>query len=311
VHTALGTGYGDHPSMVQYRCSREATYRMSALGDEAQEWSAAFATASSHRMGIYEEVLVGPMFTPWADYLLDVLAVAPGACLLDVATGPGTVARLASGRLGPAGLVLATDLSAAMLAVAEAKGAVEDGSPIEYRLSPAVPLDAPGASFDVVCCQQGLQFFPDRPGALAEMRRALRPGGRLGLAIWAGIETCPPFAAIRDAIEEVMGTDAAERYARGPWGLHAPQTLAALVTAAGFAEVSVDEVSRPVRFEGGPSQLDRSLAASGLAAEIGALGNGRRAVLTAAVTEKLGELTDRRGAVNSHLTSQIVLAATR
>jgi ubiquinone/menaquinone biosynthesis C-methylase UbiE len=251
------------------------------------------------------------MFTPWGEHLLDALAVAPGERLLDVATGPGTVARLASGRLGPAGLVLATDLSAAMLAVAEAKGAVEGGSPIEYRLSPAAPLDAPGASFDVVCCQQGLQFFPDRPGALAEMHRALRPRGRLGLAVWSGIETCPPFSAIRDAVKEVMGTEAAERYSLGPWGLHAPETLAEMVSAAGFAEVSVAEVTRPVRFEGGPTQLDRSLAASGLASEVDALSRGRRAVLTSAVFDKLRDLTDRESAVTSHLTSQLVLAAAR
>jgi ubiquinone/menaquinone biosynthesis C-methylase UbiE len=284
---------------------------MPAHSDDAREWSAAFAAATSDGMGIYEEVLVGPLFTPWGEYLLDALAVAPGEHLLDVATGPGTVARLASGRLGPTGLVLATDLSAAMLAVAEAKGAVEGGSPIEYRLSPAAPLDAPGASFDVVCCQQGLQFFPDRPGALAEMRRALRSGGRLGLAIWSGIETCPPFAAIRKAVEEVMGPEAAERYALGPWGLHAPETLAEMVGAAGFAEVSVTEVTRPVRFAGGPTQLDRSLAASGLASEVGALGSGRRAVLTSAVSDKLRDLTDRGGAVTSHLTSQLVLATAR
>ncbi len=140
-----------------------------------------------------------------------------------------------------------------MLALAEAKGIVADGSPIEYLLSPAVPLAAPSGSFDVACCQHGLQFFPDRQGALAEMRRALRPGGRMGLAVWSGVETCPPFAALRDAIGEVMGLDAAERYAGRPWGLHAPRSLADMVTAAGFAEVSVDEIARPVRFEGGRS----------------------------------------------------------
>jgi SAM-dependent methyltransferase len=279
--------------------------------DEAHEWSAAFATASTDGMEAYDDALVGPMFTPWGEYLLDALTLTPGERLLDVATGPGTVARLASARLGPAGHVLATDLSAAMLAIAEAKRTVGDGSPIEYRLSPALPLAAPGASFDVACCQHGLQFFPDRPGALAEMRRALRPGGRMGLAVWAGVEMCPPFAALRDAIGEVMGLEAAERYARGPWGLHAPRALADMVTAAGFAEVSVDEITLPVRFEGGAAQLDRSLAASGLAAEIGALSTDMRAALASVVAAKLRSLTDRSGAITSHLTSQIVLAVAR
>jgi SAM-dependent methyltransferase len=279
--------------------------------DEAQEWSAAFATASTDGMEAYEEVLVGPMFTPWGEYLLDALRLTPGERLLDVATGPGSVARLASARLGPAGHVLATDHSAAMLAIAEAKGSLAEGSPIEYRLSPAVPLAAPAASFDVACCQQGLQFFPDRHGALAEMRRALRPGGRMGLAVWSGVETCPPFAALRDAIGEVMGLDAAERYAGGPWGLHAPRALADMVTAAGFGEVSVDEMARPVRFEGGAAQLDRSLAASGLAAEICALSGDMRAALDSAVADKMRNLTDRSGAITSYLTSQIVLAVAR
>jgi SAM-dependent methyltransferase len=279
--------------------------------DEGQEWSAAFATASTDGMEAYDDALGGPVFTPWGEYLLDAVTVTPGGSLLDVATGPGTVARLASARLGPAGHVLATDLSAAMLAIAEAKRPVADGSPIEYRLSPAVPLAAPGNSFDVACCQHGLQFFPDRHSALAEMRRALRPGGRIGLAVWASIEMCPPFAALRDAIGEVMGLEAAERYARGPWGLHAPRALADLVTEAGFEEVSVDEITRPVRFEAGAAQLDRTFAASGLAAEIGALRSDMRAALASAVADKLRSLSDRSGAITSQLTSQIVLAVAR
>jgi SAM-dependent methyltransferase len=285
---------------------------MAAGGEgHGHEWSAAFATASTEGMEAYDDALVGPVFTPWGEYLLDALTVIPGERLLDVATGPGTVARLASARLGPAGHVLATDLSAAMLAIAEAKGPVADGSPVEYRLSPAAPLAAPGNSFDVACCQHGLQFFPDRHGALAEMRRALRPGGRIGLAVWSSIEMCPPFAALSDAVGEVMGLDAAERYARGPWGLHAPRALADMVTAAGFEEVSVDEITRPVRFEAGAVQLDRSFAASGLAGEIGALRSDVRAALASAAADKLRSLTDRSGAITSHLASQIVLAVAR
>ena len=133
----------------------------------------------------------------------------------------------------------------------------------------------------------------------------------MGLAVWSGVETCPPFAALQDAIGEVMGLDAAQRYARGPWGLHAPRGLADMVTAAGFAEVSVDEIARPVCFEGGAVQLDRSLAASGLAEEIRALSSDMRATLAYAVADKLRGLTDRSGAVTSHLTSQIVLAVAR
>jgi phage I-like protein len=81
-----------------------------------------------------------------------------------------------------------------------------------------------------------------------------------------------------------------------------------MVSAAGFDDVSVDEIIRPARFEGGAAQLHRSLAASGLATELAALSGDLQGALAVAVTEKLKSLTDGSGAVTSHLTSQIALA---
>lgn len=279
-----------------------------AADDGAAEWSSAFANAPAAGMQAYEDALVRPVFEPWGAYLLDALGVSRGERLLDVATGPGTVARLASSRLGSEGYVLATDLSDTMLVIARAKGGVQAGSPIEYRRSPAAPLDAPGAAFDVACCQHGLQFFPDRLRALEEVRRVLRSAGRLGLAVWAGIDLCPPFAAVRNAIGEIMGVGFADRYASGPWGLHDPAGLGEEATAAGFTNVSVEVVRLPVRFEDGASQLDRSLAASGLASEIAELPVDVRTALARAVADHLRALTDPSGAVSSYLTSQILLA---
>src|ERR1700722_13863421 len=94
----------------------------------ADKWSSAFATASAAGMQAYEDTLVGAVFIPWGEYLLDALAVTPGERLLDVATGPGTLARIASSRLGQTGFVLGTDLSHAMLAIAEAKEDVPEGA---------------------------------------------------------------------------------------------------------------------------------------------------------------------------------------
>jgi SAM-dependent methyltransferase len=278
------------------------------LGDGAGKWSSAFATASTGGMQTYEDVLVGPVFLPWGELLLDRLELSSGEHLLDVATGPGTVARIASSRLGPDGYVLATDLSDAMLEIAIAKGGVPGGARVEYRNSPAEPLDAPASAFDVACCQHGLQFFPDRGGALSEMHRALRSGGRLGLAVWAGIELCPPMASVRNAVRDVMGADAAKRYADGPWGLHDPGLLAELVTDTGFSDVSVEEVQRTVTFEDGARRLDRSLAASGLAPEVSGLPGAERAALRRAIADNLSAVTDPSGAVVSYMTSQIVLA---
>lgn len=276
--------------------------------DGAAEWSSAFANAPAAGMQAYEDALVRPVFEPWGAHLLDVLGVTPGERLLDLATGPGTVARLASSRLGSEGYVLATDLSDTMLAIARTKGGVTAGSPIDYRRSPAAPLDAPTAAFDVACCQHGLQFFPDRLRALEELHRVLRSAGRLALAVWAGIDLCPPFAAVSEAIGDIMGAGFADRYASGPWGLYDPAGLAEEAAAAGFTNVSVEVVRRPVRFDDGASQLDRSLAASGLASEIAGLPTDARAALAGAVADHLRPLTDPSGAVSSYLTSQILLA---
>jgi SAM-dependent methyltransferase len=117
----------------------------------------------------YEEVLVPRLFEPWALLLLDECNLRPNAVSLDVATGPGTVARVAAKRIGPRGRVVATDISRPMLDVANSKPSSPDSAPITYIESPAAPLGVESAAFDFVVCQQGLQFFPDRLAALSEM----------------------------------------------------------------------------------------------------------------------------------------------
>src|SRR5262249_49218459 len=97
----------------------------------------------------------------------------------DVASGPGTVARVAAKRIGPGGRVVATDISRPMLDVANSKPSSPASAPITYIESPAAPLGVESAAFDFVVCQQGLQLFPDRLAALGEMRRALKPGRQL------------------------------------------------------------------------------------------------------------------------------------
>jgi ubiquinone/menaquinone biosynthesis C-methylase UbiE len=95
--------------------------------------------------------------------------------VLDVARGPGTVARLAAAVVGPDGRVMASDISPAMLALAAAKPVDPAWAPINYLECPVSAIDAAEDSFDAVLCQQGLQFFPDRERAVGEMLRVTRP----------------------------------------------------------------------------------------------------------------------------------------
>jgi ubiquinone/menaquinone biosynthesis C-methylase UbiE len=270
-------------------------------------WSAAFAQAPRSAMAVYADVMVPRMFEPWGRELLDELAVEPGEAVLDVACGPGTVTRLAAARTGPTGRVTGCDLSPAMLAIAAGSPPAANAAPVEYVEAPADRLPVADASFDVAACQQGLQFFPDRLAALAEMRRALRPGGRIGIAVWKRITECPPFAVLSEAIKEVAGDELAERYANGPWGLPLAHDLRTLLERAGFEDVRVAERLLPVTFEGGPTQLAATLAAAGVARELEELSQSDKDRLRDVVTV-LSRPLMADGALRSGLASHLAIA---
>jgi len=254
-------------------------------------------------MQVYESLLVPRMFTPWAELLLDELAVETGEAVLDVACGPGSVARLAAARVGPLGYVIGCDLSPAMLEIAEAKPPLDGSGPITYHEAPADRMPVDAGAFDALTCQQGLQFVSDRPAALAEMLRALRPGGRLGVAVWTEIDGSPPHRALADALQATVGPELAEGFRGGPWGFPDGERLGALVSEAGFDEVRVSTHALPVTFEGGAPQLLSMLAVTPAAAEIDQLPDERRRQLLAALAAEVGD-----GPIVSKMTSNIVLA---
>lgn len=260
-------------------------------------WAASFERAEIAAMQIYEDVLVPRLFTPWARLLLGGLDVQPREAVLDVACGPGSVTRLAAVEVGRGGRVTGIDLSPAMLAIAKTKPVVPGAARIDYREAPADRLPVADADFDVAVCQQGLQFFSNPAAALAEMRRALRAGGRVGIAVWAEIEQAPPFAALEGAIREVAGDELADRYRGGPWGMADADQLRKLLEESGFDEVRVTQDALPLSFECA-AQLRSTLAASAIAAELDALSAQRR--------ERLRETLERRVAVDDALHAKAV-----
>jgi ubiquinone/menaquinone biosynthesis C-methylase UbiE len=141
----------------------------------------------SNSAELYEQWLVGPLFQPFAEIILDRSGLVAGERVLDVACGTGIVARLATARLAGHGHVVGVDVSPHMLAVARAVD-----PRIDWREGNAsnLPLAA-GERFDVVICHQGLQFFPDKPAALLEMRRSADRGARLVVAVWRSLEETP------------------------------------------------------------------------------------------------------------------------
>src|SRR5688572_17718823 len=138
----------------------------------------------------YEDFVVHWQFRSWTAVLLAEAGLRPRERVLDLAAGTGIVAREAAPIVGEGGRVVALDMSPAMLAVGQRLPAPA-GAAIEWLESDATRLPLPDATFDVVLCQQGLQYFPDRPSSVGEIKRVLTPGGRSVLAVWRSLEHHP------------------------------------------------------------------------------------------------------------------------
>ncbi len=195
------------------------------------------------------EMRLGPVvFEPRAEVLLDAAGVSSGDRVLDVASGTGVVARAAAGRAGPGGSVVATDVSEAMLSQAGAHRLPDGTAPIEYLEARADDLPFPDESFDVVLCQQGLQFFPERLDAVREMRRVLHPGGRVGAAVWAAGYRLEPFDDYAEALAATGVEPPFRRAFENGTFVMSDGAARELFVHAGFAAIEVSVVEQTVAF---------------------------------------------------------------
>jgi len=180
---------------------------------------------------VYEENLVPAIFTPWGQELVSLAAPQPGEHVVDLACGTGAVARLAATRLGTSGRCVGLDADPAMLAVA-----AKVCPSVTLAEGSAMALPFPDRSFDLALCQQGLQFFPDRPKALAEAHRVLRAGGRFALAVWRPIRLCPGHDAIFAELGAVLGQESGRPTA---FSLHDQAEIGKLFADAGFVDIDM------------------------------------------------------------------------
>jgi ubiquinone/menaquinone biosynthesis C-methylase UbiE len=191
---------------------------------------------------IYERELVGPLFRPFAGQLLARVAPARGDSVIDVACGTGIVARLARERLGPDARVVGVDVAPAMLAVARTVDPT-----IDWREGNAVSLPVTADErFTILTCHQGLQFMPDKPAAVREMRRVLAPDGRIGIGTWASLEELPAMRELNAIAERHVGGIVDSRHSFGD-----REALRRLLVDAGFDDVTVDAVAHDVAFADG------------------------------------------------------------
>jgi len=182
----------------------------------------------------YEKYFVPVIGGPLARDLLEVAALRPGECVLDVACGTGVVTRLAAERVGPTGTVAGLDVNPGMLAVARANAPA--GTEIAWYETGAEAMPISDSTFDVVLCQMGLQFFANKLDALREMRRVLVPDGRLVLNLPG--PRPPIFAAMAEALARHIDPGS-EAFVNVVFSMHAAEPLRELLASAGFRAIDV------------------------------------------------------------------------
>ena len=243
------------------------------------------ASEATSRAEIYERELVH-LFSAWADRLADLAAPRPGAYVLDVACGTGMATREVARRLGTDGRVEGLDADAAKLDVARDVADVRQRM-LEWRLGDVHALPFADGTFDLVTNNEGLQFFADASRALEEMRRVLRPDGRLALAVWRPIQHLHGLRRLVEVLEKHLTPHAAAlRGMAGPWERSA---LRALVASAGFHEVHVRIDADSVRWPSVERCLHATLGGSPLLGVLGDLSPEQHQALVCAVEESAGD----------------------
>lgn len=180
----------------------------------------------------YERLWHTPL-APAQRALLDAARLVPGEQVLDVACGTGLVSFDAARAVGPRGRVLGVDLSDRMVEAAARRAALWRLQNTRFARMDAQALDLPDASVDVVLCALGLMYFAEAGRALAEMRRVLRPGGRIALAVWGARAACG-WAEVFAIVDAEVRSEVCPLFFR----LGEGDTLARECTRAGFAGVA-------------------------------------------------------------------------
>lgn len=188
----------------------------------------------------YDRYLVPLIFEPYAQDLAARVEAERPRQVLELAAGTGVVTRALATRLPPEVALVASDLNPGMLEQARRIGTARA---VEWRQADAMALPCPEASFDVVACQFGAMFFPDKRAAFAEARRVLRPGGAFLFNVWDRIEDNELADVITEALAQRFPADPPRFMARTPHGYHDRATLEADVRAAGFTHLQLATVT--------------------------------------------------------------------
>jgi ubiquinone/menaquinone biosynthesis C-methylase UbiE len=194
---------------------------------------------------IYDRLLVPLIFEAYARDLAERIARVEPQDILETAAGTGVVTRAIAARLPVHAHIVATDLNQPMLDHAAAKHAHHN--PVTWRQADAQALPFEDRKFDVVACQFGAMFFPDKVAAYREARRVLKPRGHFFFNVWDKISDNEFADVVTQALAKLFPQDPPRFMARTPHGYHDVGKIRADLTAAGFADVAIETVDHRSR----------------------------------------------------------------
>lgn len=267
------------------------THTIDDLKRTSYEMAETLAPTWERRRAFVEDVS-----TPVREWLVRELAPQPGDTVLELAAGAGDTGFAAAELVGAGGRLISSDFSPAMVDVARRRGTELGVGNVEYRVLDAQEIDLAADSVDGVLCRFGYMLMPDPEAALAETRRVLRPGGRLAFAVWGPPERNPFFTLIGRALVERGHMPPPDPAGPGIFSLGIEERIRALVGAAGFADVRVEDV--PVRFAVATAEEHVSVAADTagpIAMVLRGLSDAGRAELRNGLEDALAPFATARG----------------
>ena len=193
----------------------------------------------------YDRLMVPLIFEAYAASMADDVAQLSPVSVLETAAGSGAFTRALAPRLSIGARYVVTDLNQPMLDYAASRQTADRR--IAWQQADALDLPFEDAAFDVVCCQFGVMFFPDRVAGYAEARRVLRPGGHFVFSVWDRIEENAFADEVTNAVATVFPHDPPLFLARTPHGYHDVALIREDLSRAGFADIRIStraEVSR-------------------------------------------------------------------
>ncbi|RTZ47453.1 class I SAM-dependent methyltransferase [Candidimonas sp. SYP-B2681] len=239
---------------------------------------------------LYERYLVPLIFEPYSADLASRVAHCQPSRVLEIAAGTGVVTRQLAKCLPYEVSIMATDLNQPMLDQAAAVGI---SRPVEWQQADAMQLPFPDGAFDVVVCQFGVMFFPDKARAFSEARRVLRPGGRFLFNVWDRIDQNEFADIVTNSLRTFFPSDPPQFLARIPHGYHDPAAIAQDLAHGGFAGTP-EVTTLPARSRADSSRTPAVAYCQGtpLRSEIEARGASRLAeatdTATNAITSRFG-----------------------